>query len=288
MKNGPVRGVLSPARTFRGAPGRARTCNPRFRRPVLYPVELQALTRNGKFGILGPPFGARKPFPRLDLGASEANAPVRRRTRLALPVILCTAILPRSAAYDFLHRDLETRRVRHVSEELFPSFLGGLGPEHFMRQALREAERAHESDEVPVGAIIVDRSSQRIIARAHNQRELLRDPTAHAEILAITQAAAHYDSWRLSDCALYVTLEPCVMCAGAIVAARIPEVFYGVIDPKAGAHRSVFEVLENARHNHVPLVRSGFLEHECSRILKDFFAKKRVRKGEGGGGNGAG
>jgi len=178
------------------------------------------------------------------------------------------------------------RSIDSVSEELFSSFLGGLGPEHFMRQALKEAERALEADEVPVGAVIVERSTQRIIARAHNQRELLKDPTAHAEILAITQAAAYVEGWRLTDCALYVTLEPCVMCAGAIVAARIPEVYYGAVDPKAGAHRSAFEVLENAKHNHIPLVRSGFLDLECSRILTEFFQRMRARR-PGSGGNGS-
>jgi tRNA(adenine34) deaminase len=161
-----------------------------------------------------------------------------------------------------------------VSDELL-SFLGSLGPEHYMRQALREAEKAYEAAEVPVGAVIVDVPSGRIIARAHNQRELLSDPTAHAEVLAITQAAAHYKSWRLSDAALFVTLEPCLMCSGAIIAARLPQVYYGTVDPKSGAHRSAFDVLVHPRNNHFPRVESGFLEPECSRILKAFFAARR-------------
>ena len=140
-----------------------------------------------------------------------------------------------------------------------PAFLEDLSPERFMAEALKEARRAREAEEVPVGAVIVDVESGRVVARAHNQRELLKDPTAHAEILAITQAADYYKSWRLTDCVLYVTLEPCLMCAGAIVQARIPEVVYGAVDPKAGAHCSVFEVLANSSNNHFPRVQGGVL-----------------------------
>jgi tRNA(adenine34) deaminase len=144
-----------------------------------------------------------------------------------------------------------------------------------MDQALREARKAVDADEVPVGAVIVDIASGRIVARAHNQRELLQDPTAHAEMIAITQAAAHYGSWRLTEAALFVTLEPCVMCAGAIVLARLPRVYYGTDDPKAGAHRSVFEVLVHERHNHRPEVVAGVRAPECAVLLRDFFQKKR-------------
>ena len=132
-----------------------------------------------------------------------------------------------------------------------------------------------------VGAVIVDLPSSRVIARAHNQRELLQDPTAHAEILAITQAAAYYHSWRLTDCALFCTLEPCLMCAGAIVLSRIPQVFYASDDPKAGAHRSVFQVLASSENNHVPVVRAGFLSDASADLLKEFFRKKRTRPSNG-------
>jgi tRNA(adenine34) deaminase len=148
-----------------------------------------------------------------------------------------------------------------------------------MDLALKEARSALEVQEVPVGAVLVDIPSGQVIAKAHNQRELLQDPTAHAEIIAITQAAAHYESWRLTDAALFVTLEPCVMCAGAIVMARIPKVFYGADDPKAGAHRSVFQVLVDSRHNHRPVVVPGIRVEESSELLRGFFQKKR-RKGD--------
>jgi tRNA(adenine34) deaminase len=145
--------------------------------------------------------------------------------------------------------------------------------EHFMRLALQEAERASAEDEVPVGAVIVH--GERVIAAAHNQREQLRDPTAHAEMIAITQAAASRDSWRLDDCTLYVTLEPCVMCAGAIIQARIPRVVYGATDPKAGAVASLFRLLGDARLNHRARVVPGVLADSCGELLRRFFQHKR-------------
>lgn len=163
------------------------------------------------------------------------------------------------------------------------SFLGSKGPESYMQQALREARRAVEAGEVPVGAVIADLETGHIIARAHNQRELLQDPTAHAEVIAITQAAAHYESWRLTKCALFVTLEPCLMCAGAIVHSRIPKVFYATDDPKAGAHRSRFQVLETSANNHVPEVQWGFHAVEASELLTDFFRARRERPTNGNG-----
>ena len=139
-------------------------------------------------------------------------------------------------------------------------------------------------------AVIVDVESGRVVARSHNQRELLKDPTAHAEILAITQAADYYKSWRLTDCVLYVTLEPCLMCAGAIVQARIPEVVYGAVDPKAGAHCSVFEVLANSSNNHFPRVQGGMLADESAELLREFFRERRGGggiRGESGSTNGS-
>lgn len=157
-------------------------------------------------------------------------------------------------------------------------------PEAYMDLALREARKAAEAGEVPVGAVIVDLPTGAVIARAHNQRELLRDPTAHAEIIAITQAAAHYESWRLTGAALFVTLEPCVMCAGAIVLARIPKVYYGADDPKAGAYRSVFEVLVHAGHNHRPDVVPGIRAEESAELLRNFFRERRREdRGDAGG-----
>lgn len=151
-----------------------------------------------------------------------------------------------------------------------------------MDLAILEARKALEVDEVPVGAVVVDVPTGRVIARAHNQRELLQDPTAHAEVIALTQAAAHYGSWRLSDAMLFVTLEPCVMCAGAIVLARIPRVYYAADDPKAGAHRSVFGVLANPLHNHVPEVLTGLRAAESGEMLRTFFRQKRVKPSNGG------
>lgn len=161
------------------------------------------------------------------------------------------------------------------------AFLERSRPEDYLELALKEARRALEADEVPVGAVVVDMPTGRVIARAHNQRELLKDPTAHAEVVAITQAAAHYGAWRLTNAALFVTLEPCLMCAGAIVLSRIPKVYYAADDPKAGAYRSVFQVLANAKNNHVPEVNFGLKAAESAELLRDFFRKKRPRPTNG-------
>ena len=143
----------------------------------------------------------------------------------------------------------------------------------FMEAALKEAEAAAARGEVPVGAVIVQ--DQRVIAAAFNQREQLHDPTAHAEMIAITQAAESLGSWRLERCRLYVTLEPCPMCAGAILQARIPFVVYGATDPKAGAVDSLFQLLRDDRLNHRAEVVSGVLAPECGAILTEFFAAQR-------------
>lgn len=146
--------------------------------------------------------------------------------------------------------------------------------ERFMRLALAEAEQAFQDDETPVGAIITRHG--RVIASAHNQRERLRDPTAHAEMIAITQAAQSLESWRLEDCTLYVTLEPCPMCAGAILQARVPRVVFGALDPKAGAAQSLFRLLNDPRLNHRCQVMSGTLAEPCGEILSSFFRKQRA------------
>ena len=145
--------------------------------------------------------------------------------------------------------------------------------EYYMRLALREAERALDHDDVPIGAVIVHDGE--VIAAARNERELRRDPTAHAEILALREAAARLDSWRLLDTVLYVTLEPCAMCAGAIVLARVPRVVYGTDDPKAGAAGSVLDVLAEPRLNHRPAVARGLLAEEAAALLRAFFASRR-------------
>ncbi len=147
--------------------------------------------------------------------------------------------------------------------------------EPWMRSALRQALIAGEQDEVPVGAVIV--RDGRIIAEGYNQRETLRDPTAHAEMIAITQAAESVGDWRLLDCTLYVTLEPCPMCAGAIVQARIPTVIYGTKDPKAGACHSLFSITQDERLNHRAMVLGGVLQDECRSLLQEFFAKQRAQ-----------
>ncbi len=145
--------------------------------------------------------------------------------------------------------------------------------ESYMRKALQQAEAARAEEEVPVGAIIV--KDDRVIAAAYNQREQLHDPTAHAEMIAITQAAESLGGWRLENCRLYVTLEPCPMCAGAILQARIPMVIYGATDPKAGAVDTMFQLLRDERLNHRAEVISGVLAEPCGAILTSFFAEQR-------------
>ena len=146
--------------------------------------------------------------------------------------------------------------------------------EYFMRQALKLAETAFAEDEVPVGAVIV--RNDKIIAKGYNQRETLNDPTAHAEMIAITSAAAAIGDWRLNDCTLYVTLEPCVMCAGAIVLARLERVVYAADDPKAGAVRSLYNILEDTRLNHQPTITAGVLAEQSSTLLREFFQRQRT------------
>ena len=145
--------------------------------------------------------------------------------------------------------------------------------EHFMQLALEEAQQALRANEVPIGAVIV--RNGRVIARAHNQREQLHDPTAHAEMIAITQAAEALRSWRLEGCTLYVTLEPCPMCAGAIVQARIPTLVYGATDGKAGAVHTLYRLLDDPRLNHRAEVVTGVMAEPCARILSQFFQEQR-------------
>jgi tRNA(adenine34) deaminase len=147
-----------------------------------------------------------------------------------------------------------------------------------MYRALAEAARAEKEGEVPVGAIIV--YHDQIIASAYNQREQLHDPTAHAEMIALTQAAEYLQSWRLMECRMYVTLEPCPMCAGAILQARLPELVFGAFDPKAGAVVTLYNLLSDPRLNHRTVAMGGILADECGAILSRFFAAQRdSRKG---------
>jgi tRNA(adenine34) deaminase len=145
--------------------------------------------------------------------------------------------------------------------------------EYFMRLALREASRALEHDDVPIGAVIA--KDGEVIATGHNEREVRADPTAHAEMLALREASRALGSWRILDAVLYVTLEPCAMCAGAIVLARVPRVVFGAYDPKAGAAGSVLNVLAEPRLNHRPQVDGGLLQDESAELLQSFFASRR-------------
>jgi tRNA(adenine34) deaminase len=154
-----------------------------------------------------------------------------------------------------------------MSERFFPR------DDLFMRLALREAERALEHDDVPIGAVVV--RDEEVIGAAHNEREVRQDPTAHAEILALREASRAVGSWRILDAVLYVTLEPCAMCAGAIVLARLPRVIFGATDPKAGACGSVLDVVGESRLNHRPQVSGGLLAPECGEMLSAFFAARR-------------
>jgi len=158
--------------------------------------------------------------------------------------------------------------------------------EQYMRLALEEARAAFEENEVPVGAVIVRHkaclprievvdAAHTVLAVAHNRRERLQDPTAHAEMIAVAQAASRLGSWRLEDCTLYVTLEPCPMCAGAIVQARIPRVVYGATDPKAGAVVTLYQLLNDPRLNHRCEVLGGVLADPCAELLRQFFRRQR-------------
>lgn len=163
-----------------------------------------------------------------------------------------------------------------------------MNADDFMREALEEAKLAAQAGEVPVGAVIV--RDGRIIARGHNGTEAQKDPTAHAEIVALRQAAQVLGGWRLPGCSLYVTCEPCAMCAGAMVWARVEKLFIGTMDPKAGACGSVMNVASNPKLNHRIEVESGILQEECSEVMKDFFRNlrkiRRIRpsgRGKNGG-----
>jgi tRNA(adenine34) deaminase len=146
--------------------------------------------------------------------------------------------------------------------------------ERYMQMAVEQARIAEENGDVPIGAIIVGES--KIIGKAYNQREQLQDPTAHAEIIALTQAAAALENWHLNGCTIYVTLEPCSMCAGALVLSRMDRLVYGCDDPKAGACKSLYNIVQDERLNHRLEVTSGVLAEDCSRILQEFFAQRRA------------
>ena len=157
-----------------------------------------------------------------------------------------------------------------------PLIINPYDDEHFMREALRQARKAAKQDEVPIGAVIVHQGS--IIGRAWNQVETLKDATAHAEMLALTQAESALGDWRLTDCDLYVTKEPCPMCAGAIVLSRIRRLVFGTPDPKAGAVVSTACVMDNRKLNHRVQISDGILKEECSRVLTGFFRALRDKK----------
>lgn len=150
--------------------------------------------------------------------------------------------------------------------------------EKFMKEALKEAQKAYEKLEVPVGAVIV--KDGKIIARAHNQKETKKDTTKHAEILAIQKASKKLESWRLIDCEMYITLEPCSMCAGAIINSRIKKIYIGTLDEKTGAAGSVFNLFEDYTFNHKVEIEKRILQKDCEQILKDFFKELRKIKKE--------
>ena len=147
---------------------------------------------------------------------------------------------------------------------------------YYMNMALREAEKAYDAGEVPVGCVIV--LGESVIAKAHNQRETLNDPTAHAEIIALTQAAAHLESWRLLETTLYVTLEPCPMCAGALVNGRVKRLVFGTSDPKGGACGTLYNICDDERLNHRLDITHNILQPQCAGILQDFFRMRRAKK----------
>jgi tRNA(adenine34) deaminase len=148
--------------------------------------------------------------------------------------------------------------------------------DRWMGEAIAEAEAARAADEVPIGCVIVHEPTGRIIGRGHNLRETQHDPTAHAEMIAMRQASNELQSWRLLDCTLYVTLEPCPMCAGAIVQGRVPKLVYGCGDPKAGAVRTLYRICDDARLNHIVEIIEGVRAEECARLLSDFFKAQRA------------
>jgi tRNA(adenine34) deaminase len=148
----------------------------------------------------------------------------------------------------------------------------------FMRLAIESAKIAEENGDVPIGAVIIHKDQ--IIAKAYNQREQLKDPTAHAEIIALTQAAAALENWHLNGCTMYVTLEPCPMCAGALVLSRIDRLVYGCDDPKTGAVKSLYNIVTDDRLNHCLEVTSGVLADECAELLQQFFQKRREENAE--------
>ncbi len=174
---------------------------------------------------------------------------------------------------DFIKDDFEdSSEIEHKLSSLLSADNDG----RYMLEAIKEAAAAAEEDEVPIGAVVVYKG--KIIARAHNQRETLNDPTAHAEMIALTQAAEYLKSWRLHGCTIYVTLEPCPMCAGALVNSRIDRLVYGPADIKAGACESLYNIVQDERLNHKVEVVKDFMSEPCRILLQEFFAKKRQMK----------
>ncbi len=164
-----------------------------------------------------------------------------------------------------------------MNDEAVKSLLND-ADDRFMRVAIEAAGIAEENGDVPIGVVIVYKNQ--IIGKAYNQREQLKDPTAHAEIIALTQAAAFLESWRLHDCTIYVTLEPCPMCAGALVLGRLDRLVYGCDDPKTGACKSLYNIVQDERLNHRLEVTSGVLADECGKLLQNFFQKRRTENSQ--------
>ena len=203
------------------------------------------------------------PDPSVQQPSAPAASPSSNRTDAAVPTAGATgSAMPTGGTVS----TNQTDGAPHVAD---------LTDESMMRLALAEAHAALEHDDVPVGAVVVHHG--RIVASRHNERELTGDPTAHAEVLAMRDAAANAGNWRLDECTMYVTLEPCAMCAGAMVNARLGRLVYGATDPKAGAAGSRFDLIDSALLNHRVPRTTGVLAHECGHILVEFFAAKRRR-----------
>lgn len=156
-----------------------------------------------------------------------------------------------------------------------PELIDLTSDHYFMSEALRQAMIAYQADEVPIGAVVVH--NEKIIARAYNQVELLKDATAHAEMISLTQAQQVVDDWRLLDCTIYVTKEPCPMCAGALMLSRIKRVVFGAPDPKSGGAGGLLNILQNPSLNHTSIITPGVKQEECTQLLRHFFAQKRQK-----------
>ena len=267
-----------------GAPGRIRTCDLRIRSPALYPAELRARIDpdSNAEDISQPQFivneilGVYQDFiianKKKIVIITRSNlfiavCLVSRPTAEARPLVLVMFFFYKCLVFDLLiAADDDMENIRH---------------EHYMHMALEEARKAFKQEEVPVGAVIVD-GAETILARTHNRTIGNSDPSAHAEILALRQAGGVIQNYRLLNTTLYVSVEPCVMCMGAIIHARVARVVFGAHDPKWGAAGSLYHFSEDHRFNHHPDIIEGILADDCRKLMRDFFRLRRPKSGPGG------